>query len=134
MKGKPADALDGEVGRRHWQADDLAAAEAGLWHVVLVPKRPLRRDDAHVQLLAEVIPLPDVGPDTPHARVVERHHHRRPRPRVHLDRVPAHRIQEVVRTSRRWRPFARPHAARCTRMEVRSSSDTNQTHSHTQKP
>jgi hypothetical protein len=104
-------ALDGEVGRRHWQSDDLAAAEASLRHVVLVPERPLRRDDAHVQLLAEVLPLPDVGPDAPHARVVERHHHRRPRPRVHLDRVPAHRVQEVVRAPGRWRPFARAHAA-----------------------
>lgn len=105
------DELGREVGRRQRQADDLAAAEGVLRHVVLVPERPRRRDDADVELLAEVVPLPDVGPHVPHPGVVERQHDRRPRPRVHLDRVPAHRVQQVVRLPLLRRPLPRPHPA-----------------------
>ena len=56
------------LGVRRWEgeADDGAAAEGGVEHVVLVPQRSCWRDDADVELLPEVAPLPQLRSEVPH--------------------------------------------------------------------
>jgi len=101
------------LGVRRWEgeADDGAAAEGGVEHVVLVPQRPCWRDDADVELLPEVAPLPQLRSEVPHPRVVERQHDRSPRLGVHLYRVPAHSVEQVIGRPPIWMPVASSHSA-----------------------
>ena len=61
---------------------------------VLVGEALLRRPDPEVELLAEVLPVPERRPQVPHPLVVQRHQDRRPSIRVHL--MPTNNCQRSV--------------------------------------
>ena len=67
-----------------WEADGLAAEYGVGGHAVLVGEALLRRPHPEVELLAEVLPVPDGRPQVPHPLVVQRHQDGRPPVRVHL--------------------------------------------------
>jgi len=99
------------VGRRKGEADSGAAEEGGVEHVVLVSQRPRRGDDAYVELLPKVAPLPQLRPEVPHPGIIECGHDRRPRLGVHLDRVPADGVEQVIGRPPVRTPVASSHSA-----------------------
>ncbi|GER50709.1 alpha-ketoglutarate-dependent dioxygenase alkB homolog 6 [Striga asiatica] len=93
------------IGSRQWEIVHNSTELLSGRKIVFIPKRPGRGQHAHIQLLAQVSPLPHLRPQVPKPRIVERRHHSCPRVRVHLDRVPAHGIQQVVVLPLLWAPL-----------------------------
>lgn len=98
--------LDG-VRRGLRQVLNDSAQEGGVRDVILVAKRVFRGEDADVELLSQVMPIQCHGPQVPHSCIVERRHDGCPRVRVHLDRVPAHRVHQIVVLPLLWAPRPR---------------------------
>lgn len=67
-----------------WKADRLPTEDGVGRDGVLIGEALLRRPHPEVELLAEVLPVPDRRPQVPHPLVVQRHQDRRPPVRIHL--------------------------------------------------
>ena len=77
-----------------WEASGPATEYGVGRDAVLVGEALLRRPDPEVELLAEVLPVPDRRPQVPHPLVVQQHQDRRPSIRVHL--MPTNNCQRLV--------------------------------------